>query len=298
MLISKIGEFGLIERFRKSIKTDSTVVKGSGDDCAVLKLDKYRYMLATCDMMVEGVDFTRRDSPYLIGRKALAISISDIAACAGLPRYALVSLGLPKNSPLKLADEIFKGITGLAKRYKINIIGGDLSRSDKITIDISLFGIVEKKNLILRSKARKKDIIFVTGSLGGSILGKHLTFQPRIKEARLLAEKFKPNAMIDISDGLVQDLSHILKSSKVGAVIYESLIPIDKKAKGLNDALFSGEDFELLFTVSLNNAKKILNLGLDIFKPIGEIVDGKYGLRLIDKTSKERIVKLKGFKHF
>ncbi len=298
MLINKIGEFGLIERIRKAIKVDSSVVKGSGDDCAVLKFSKDKYMLATCDMIVEDVDFTRRDDPYLVGRKALAVSISDIAACAGLPRYALVSLGLPKNSSLKLADGICKGIINLAKRYRINIVGGDLSRSNKITIDVNLLGFVEKKHLALRSGAKNKDIIFVTGSLGGSILGKHLRFEPRIKEARLLVEKFKVNAMIDISDGLAQDLRHILRESKVGAVIYEPLIPINKKAKGLNDALFSGEDFELLFTVSLNEAKKILNKGLNIFKPIGEIVDKKYGLKLIDKSGKEKLIRPEGFRHF
>src|SRR3989338_8911271 len=104
MLLSKLGEFGLIDRIRKLIKTDASVVKGSGDDCAVLKFDRYRYQLFTCDMIVENTDFTLKDGPYLIGRKSLAVSISDIAACAGLPKYCLVSLGIPADTPVEFID--------------------------------------------------------------------------------------------------------------------------------------------------------------------------------------------------
>jgi thiamine-monophosphate kinase len=314
--ISKLGEFGLIERFKKLIKTDSSVIAGSGDDCAVLKFDKDKYQLFTCDMIVEGVDFRIEDSPYLIGRKALAIAISDIAACGGLPRYCLVSLGMPKGTSLKFVDWLFKGMLRLAKQYKINIVGGDLSRAGRLTIDISMLGLVEKRYLALRSGAKKKDIIFVTGELGGSILGKHLRFIPRLKEARYLVKNFKVNAMIDISDGLLQDLGHILKASKVGAVIYEDLIPISKprpfyyknlrgakKGRGkqavtINDALYMGEDFELLFTLPLNEAKKILRKKITGFKVIGEIVDKKYRLRLIDKKGQEKVITSRGFRHF
>lgn len=298
MLVTKIGEFGLINRIKKLIKIDSSVIKGSGDDCAVLKFNKEQYLLATCDMLVEGVDFTRLDNPYLVGRKALAVSISDIAACAGIPRYALVSLGLPKYSSVALVDKISKGIIDLARAYKINIIGGDLSGARQLTIDVSMLGLVEKKYLVLRSKARVGDIVFVTGSLGGSISGKHLNFIPRVKEARFLVKNVKLNSMIDISDGLTLDLGHVLEESRVGAIIYERLIPLSKQAANLDDALYRGEDFELLFTMTHNEAKKLLKKKIKIFNPIGEIVDKKYGLRLITKRSKEKILKPKGFRHF
>jgi thiamine-monophosphate kinase len=298
MLITKIGEFGLIERFKKAIKTDSSVIKGSGDDCAVLKFDRDRYQLFTCDMLVEGVDFTLKDNPYLVGRKALAASISDIAACGGWPRQALVSLAMPKNSSLNLADKIARGIFDLARAYKINLVGGDLSRARQVMIDVSVLGLVEKRCLVLRSGAKKGDIIFVTGSLGGSIRGKHLRFRPRLKEARFLVENFKINALIDISDGLAQDLGHILKESSQGAVIYEDLIPLSKTARDLDDALYMGEDFELLFTLAPRQAKKMLQKGTANFKPIGEIVDKKYGLRLITKNNREKALKPKGFSHF
>lgn len=298
MLLNKLGEFGLIKRFQRAIKTDSSVVKGTGDDCAVIKFNKDKYLLFTCDMLTEGVDFTKGGEPYLIGRKALAVSISDIAACAGIPRYCLVSLGMPKNTSLGFVDKLFKGMLVVAKEYKINIAGGDLSRANKLTIDVSMLGVVEKKNLVLRSGAKTGDFIFVTGSLGGSIYGKHLKFIPRIKEARFLVKNFKVNAMIDISDGLAQDLGHILEQSKAGAIIYENLIPLSKEARGLKDALYSGEDFELLFTLPRNEARKLLAKNPDDFTLIGEVVDKKYGLRLIDKRNHEKIIQTGGFQHF
>jgi thiamine-monophosphate kinase len=160
-----------------------------------------------------------------------------------------------------------------------------------------MLGIVEKKYLCLRSKARVGDIIFVTGELGGSILGKHLRFTPRLKEARFLVKNFPVNAMIDISDGLTQDLGHILKESAKGAIIYADLIPVNKQAS-LKDALYMGEDFELLFTLSPCQAKKLFLRGLTNFRPIGEITHKKYGLRLVDKKGREKIIKPKGFQHF
>ena len=298
MLIKNIGEFGLINRIKKLIKTDASVVKGPGDDCAVIKFSKDKYMLFTSDMIVEGVDFTGKDRPYLVGRKAIAVSVSDIAACAGLPRYCLVSVGLPKNTSVDFIDKLIKGMFHFAKKYGINIVGGDLSRARQLTIDVSMLGIVEKKNLALRSGAKIGDIIFVTGKLGGSILGKHLRFTPRLKEARFLVKNFRVNSMIDISDGLTQDLGHILEESSAGAIIYEDLIPISKQARNLNDALYWGEDFELLFTVSAYEAKKLYRKKLTGFKPIGEIVDKKYGLRLVDKRGRDKIIKPKGFQHF
>ena len=303
MLIKKIGEFGLIERFKKNIKTDPSAVVGSGDDCAVLKFNKDKYLLYTTDMIVEGVDFKKDEDPYLIGRKAVAVSISDIAACAGVPKYCVISAGFKKNTKVSFTDRLMKGITDIAKEFRINIVGGDLSSSSATILDVSMLGIVEKNNLLLRSGAKEKDIIFVTGPLGGSIKGKHLRFKPRIDEARFLAKNFKINSMIDISDGLIADLFQILAPSKKGAVIYEDLIPISKDAKNLDDALYSGEDFELLFTSPPDSANKIISSKNNSkerfsFIPIGQISHSREGMSLIDKKS--RLVKLqkKGFRHF
>lgn len=297
MQINKIGEFGLIERFRRRIKTGRSVIVGSGDDCAVLDFNKHSFQLFTCDMLVAGVDFLAKEDLRLVGRKAVAVSISDIASCGGLPRHCLVSLGIPVKTCVESLDKLFNGMYEMAKKYKINIVGGDISRAKQLVIDVSMLGEVEKRNLVLRKGAREGDIIFVSGALGGSISGKHLRFSPRLKEARFLVNNFRVNSMIDISDGLAQDLYHILKINKVGAILFEPEIPLSKEAAGLNDALFSGEDFELLFTMSVKEAKRLLNRKAFNFKPIGEITGGS-GLRLIDKNNKVRILEPAGFRHF
>lgn len=297
MLIRELGEFGLIDRIKRAVSTDKTVIKGIGDDCAVIKYSRDKYLLLSCDMLVEGVDFTKKTSPGLIGRKALAVSISDIAACCGVPRYALVSLGMPKNTTVKFVDGILRGIQKLAEEYKVNIVGGDLSRADKIVVDVSITGLVEKKRLALRNTAKPGDWVFVSGKLGGSIRGKHLKFTPRVKEARFLSGSYKISSMIDISDGLLQDLGHILKESNVGAEIYEESIPLSKQSKSLFEALGMGEDFELLFTLPRGQGLKLKRLRKG-YSHIGNIVEKKYGLQLIDRYGKRKKPSLGGFKHF
>lgn len=298
MRLKDIGEFGLIKRFVKKIKVDPSVVKGSGDDCAVLRLDKNNYQLFTCDMIVEGVDFKKTENLKLVGRKALAISISDIAACAGLPVHAVVALGLPKNMRLSQADLLAKGMFDLAKKFNINIVGGDISASDKLIINVSLLGKVEKTKLCLRDGAKAGDMIMVTGSFGGSIKGKHLKFTPRLKEARFLTDNFKINSMIDVSDGLIQDLGHILKQSAKGAILYEKLIPLSKDAASIESALSSGEEFELLFTAKREEANKIIKSSKYRFSVIGEIMPEAFGLRLINGGRRSRLYNKPGYRHF
>ena len=298
MQIKTLGEFGLIKRLTRQLENDSSVIKGPGDDCAVVKFNRHYYQLLTCDMIVEGVDFKPHDKPSLVGRKALAVSLSDIAACAGIPKYAVVALGLPKHTRVETVDEICRGMFRLAREFKVNIVGGDISRSLRLTIDVSMTGLVEKKYLVLRNGASVGDFIFVSGALGGSISGKHLTFIPRVKEARFLAENFKINSMIDISDGLAQDLRHILEQSCAGAVIYADLIPRAHASVSLEDALYSGEDFELLFTMPRKEAGKLIALRPGVFHPIGHITDKKSGLRLIDRNCRERVIIPRGYKHF
>jgi thiamine-monophosphate kinase len=297
MLISKLGEFGLIERFRKRIKTDASVIKGSGDDCAVLAYDKTSYQLFTCDMILEGVDFTLKDKPRLIGRKALAVQMSDIAACAGLPRHCLVSMGVSSKISLKFLDEVLEGMLEIAKEYKINIVGGDLSRSGKLLVDVSMLGVVEKDRLLLRGGSKPGDMIFVTGPLGGSIRGKHLSFTPRVSEARYLSKNFRLHSMIDISDGLVQDLGHILRQSGAGALLYEELIPVNR-GSNLNEALSMGEDFELLFTLPREQARKLATKKPGVFLPIGEVVSAPGALNLVNINGRVRPLKSKGYTHF
>ncbi len=228
----------------------------------------------------------------------MAVSISDIAACAGLPRYAMVSLGIPRFISVDYLDGLYRGMRALAREYGVNIVGGDISRAPVLTIDVSLTGFVEKKYLVLRGGAKPGDMIFVSGRLGGTRQGKHLRFVPRVAEARFLAEHYRPHAMIDISDGLAQDLGHIAQASDTGAVIFEKCIPLSAQAGGLRDALSGGEDFELLFTVSPRDGGKILKRMPSRFFLVGMITEKKYGLKLVDKNGRERALRPAGYRHF
>jgi len=298
MFLKDIGEFGLIKRFQQKIKVDGRVIWGSGDDCAVLKYNKTHDQLFTCDMIMEGVDFYKTTPLELVGRKALGISISDIAACGGIPVHAVVALGLPKRMQVSQIDRLAKGLFGLARKFKINIVGGDISASEKLIIDVSMLGLVKKSNLLLRRGAKPGDLLMVTGEFGGSIKGKHLNFIPRLKEAQFLVNNFKINAMIDVSDGLAADLGHILEQSSVGAVLYESLIPLSRQAKDAQSALCSGEEFELLFCASRNQASRIIKSTPYRFKVIGEIMPRSFGLRLINYKNSYARFKPKGYRHF
>ncbi|MDP2939580.1 MAG: thiamine-phosphate kinase [Candidatus Omnitrophota bacterium] len=302
--IKDIGEFGLIKQLAYLIKKkDKSVICGINDDAAVLKYTKDKYLLFTTDMLIENVHFTRKMNPEAIGQKALAVNLSDIASMGGLPRYAVISLGLPKDLSLAFVKKIYKGMLEFARKFKVNIVGGDTNQSKNIIINISLLGEVKKRFLTLRSGAKCNDLIFVSGNLGRSyVSGRHLEFVPRIETSRFLVKRFKPSAMIDISDGLVLDLSHILELSGVGAVIYERLIPRSKDAS-LKEALYDGEDFELIFTMAKNKAKLFLNsLNKNEIKIpislIGEITSKKMQILLIDRFNKIKFLIPKGFTHF
>ncbi len=298
MDLRAMGEFGFISRVRRRIKTDASVKFGSGDDCAVLFFDAGRYQLYTCDMIVEGVDFLPSHDPYLVGRKAMAVNISDIAACGGVPRHCVVSLAAPKTTSVRYLDKLCDGLLDMAGRYKINLVGGDMSSARQIMIDVSMLGLVEKRCLALRSTARPGDILCVTGSLGGSAKGKHLRFDPRLPESRMLVKNFGITSMIDISDGLLQDLGHITHASNVGATLLAEAIPLSKHARDLADALYSGEDFELLFTLPAAQAHRLFVREPGVFTPIGCMTEQSEGIRVLDARGRVLKVTGKGYAHF
>lgn len=297
MKLKKLGETGLIERLAK-------YVKGIGDDCAVIRISKKKYLLITIDMLLEDVDFKLKEAtPYQIGWKSLACGLSDIASMGGAAKYAVVSLGLPGRLSVEFVDGLYRGIKALAKKFDVEIVGGDTNSSKKLVIDVAVLGFVEPDKVAFRSGARSGDIICVTGVLGGSYKSKrHLTFTPRLKEARYLVENFKITSMIDISDGLSTDLNHIARESRVGACIYEELIPVSKDAKSVHAALNEGEDFELLFTMPLREARRLARKGLGPnsvkITQIGEILDKKMGVKIIRPDGKVKDLKPKGFSHF
>jgi thiamine-monophosphate kinase len=296
--LKSLGEFGLIQRLSKKVFLEQSVIQGIGDDTAVLPFTKDKFLLFTTDLLCEDVHFTRKENPFLIGHKALACSLSDIGAMGGVPTFAVVSIGLPKSLSIGFVDKMYHGINTLAKKFKTSIVGGDTIKSDKLIINVALLGEVEKTKVVLRSGANIGDQVFVTGALGRSLkTKKHLSFTPRLKEARVLVTRFKPSAMIDISDGLAADLGHILEESKKSAVLDEVAIPKIKGAS-LDQALFDGEDFELVFTFSRKQASKIfMQKELKVFW-IGEITKQGRGLSLRDLKGKIRNIKAKGYRHF
>ncbi|MDP8266294.1 MAG: thiamine-phosphate kinase [Candidatus Aceula meridiana] len=291
-----LREFGLIDVIKKSVPVGKEVIKGIGDDTAVLPLNRKKHFLLTTDMLIENVHFTKKDNYKLIGQKALAVNISDIAAMGGVPKFAVVSLGVSKNTCLHAIKDIYRGINGLAKKFGVSVVGGDTVSSEKLVINITLTGEVEKKNLVLRCGAKAKDKIFVTGSLGRSLkTGKHLKFTPRTKEAQILVKSFKPTAMIDVSDGLVADLNHILEQSKLGAILDEASIPRNPRVT-LAQALYDGEDFELIFTVSPQKAKKLFRQKKLKCFCVGEVTTQK-GVWFKCEAGKIKRTKVKGYQH-
>jgi thiamine-monophosphate kinase len=319
MRLNALGEAGLIRmlaknfkpgnparrsRTRKQLDAEGNIVKGIGDDCAVIRISKNKFLLVTIDMLIEDVDFRLKDAaPYQIGWKSLACGLSDIAAMGGVARYAVISLGLPRGLSVEFIDGLYRGIKALAKKFGVEIIGGDTNSAKALVVDVAVLGFTEPDRLTLRSGARHGDIICVTGSLGGSYKSKrHLTFTPRLKEARCLVNNLKVSSMIDISDGLSTDLNHIAKESGLGACVYEELIPVSKDAKGIDSALNEGEDFELLFTIPLSDARRFTGKDLcanDVkVTPIGEMLDRRSGVKIIGRDGRARGLKPKGFSHF
>jgi thiamine-monophosphate kinase len=307
-------EFELIARLTKSLPTNKTVVTGAGDDCAVLDLGvPDKLILFKTDAVVEGVHFTRETPPGKIGRKALARCLSDIAAMAGTPTAALVTIALPKNFDAEFIAKIYDGLNTLAENFGVAIVGGETTTNpERILISISLLGTVTRGKQILRSGAKVGDAIFITGELGGSLAGKHLDFEPRLAEARWLAEHFSIHALMDLSDGLAGDLRHVLNASKVGAEILKSSVPISRAAKlrakessaakpPFIAALGDGEDFELLFTLASRDAVKLLDGWKKKFPDlklscIGKIVAGD-GVLIRDKIGSHKL-NAEGYVHF
>jgi thiamine-monophosphate kinase len=223
--------------------------------------------LATTDMLMEGSCFLLEAGGRAIGRKAMAVNLSDMAAMAGKPTAALISVGLPRQGGQKLAEELFLGLRETAASFDTAIVGGDTnSWRGPLAISVTLLGEATAKGAVCRSGAKPNDWLLVTGPLGGSILGKHLTFTPRVREAMRLHELADLHAMIDISDGLAADLHHICRESGCGAEIDAGAVPISEDARRMSDArspldhaLGDGEDFELLFAVDAVAGQKLLD---------------------------------------
>ncbi|HTI51717.1 MAG TPA: thiamine-phosphate kinase [Planctomycetaceae bacterium] len=301
-------EFDYIAWIRAQAARHPRLSVGIGDDAAVVTFPPPGDCLVTVDMLMEGVDFLIPPATgQQVGRKSLAVNLSDIAAMAGKPVACVTSVALPRRGGLELGQHLFEGLFALAEEFGVALAGGDTNTWDgPLVISITVLGEPTGSGPVLRSGARPGDWIMATGSFGGSLAGRHLDFVPRVREAQVLHQAVALHAMIDVSDGLAADLAHILEESQVGAILDETAIPISAVAAAASDgrspldhALGDGEDFELLFTVSAEDGRRLLA------KPpcavplahVGEIVPADSGCHLHRRDGKLEPLPSAGWKH-
>jgi thiamine-monophosphate kinase len=325
-MVAMHGEDEIIQHLRRRFPASGRVRVGIGDDAAVLAGDARRDWVVTTDLLVEGVHFLARHQPArAVGWKALARSLSDIAAMGAAPVAALVALALPADTPTAWVKEFFRGIEVLARRFNVRVIGGDLSSAAQIVADVQVLGEVEKGRALLRSGARPGDLLFVGGTLGLSQLGllrlqtgsrsmqpvlkralrAHFYPWPRIALARAL-QRYRPSAMMDLSDGLSTDLYHLCESSRVGACLFAPRLPaVDIPASlsrrlcttGMELALHGGEDYQLLFTLPRSRPPLPKNLTGVRLTAIGEITRDP-SVVLVDSSGRTGRLNPRGWDHF
>lgn len=325
------SEAELIRALQQRFPAGGGVRVGIGDDAAVLAGDARREWVVTTDLLIEGVHFLDLRTPQhgqgasarAVGWKALARSLSDIAAMGARPLYALVALAVPAVTPTRWVDEFFAGVKGLAQRHRVRLAGGDLSSAPQIVADVQVLGTVEKGHALLRRGARPGDILFVSGTLGVSQLGllalrhrraaglaravrAHCYPQPRLGLAQALGRRGGVSALIDLSDGLSTDLAHLCEASRVGARIFADRIPAVRLPRELARrwdtnslalALHGGEDYELLFTLPQARAARLPKRLAGVkLTAIGEIT--RRGLLLVDAGGRARRLAPRGWDHF
>ncbi len=328
-----MGEFGLIKHLTKDIKPlQPSTKKGIGDDCAVMDFGTKRVLMTT-DMLLEGVHFNLEYVPLKhLGYKAAVVNFSDIYAMNGTPTQITVSLGISKRFSVEDIEALYSGIRLACERYHVDLVGGDTCASmTGLTISITCLGVASAKDIVYRNGAKLNDLICVSGNLGTAYMGLQLLERERLANAEqpdfsgkeyLLERQLKPEArkdileglrkagvkptaMMDVSDGLSSELMHICSQSGVGCCIYEDKLPIDFAAAQLAEemnlnivtcALNGGEDYELLFTCSLDDYEKLIPVE-DLYI-IGHITKPEYGCNLIGRNGEEIPLKAQGWNAF
>lgn len=310
MKTAHIGEDALIRRLGKLVPGRADVVVGIGDDCAVVRTgrrDPFDLLLKS-DPVIERVHFGAGAQAESVGHKALGRVLSDLAAMGGEPLWVLVDLVAPRSVPVKRLEGIYRGIARLARRHRVAVVGGDTSCGKSLELHIFAVGRVARGRAALRSGARAGDLLYVTGSLGGSGQGRHLRFEPRLAEGQWLAEQGWATAMMDVSDGLATDLRRLVAASGTGAVLEAEQVPVSAAAErgrggrsALERALCDGEDFELLFTVPARKARAFESAWRRQFKlrctRIGEMTR-RQGQVDIESNGISTPLKVRGYEHF
>jgi thiamine-monophosphate kinase len=302
-----MSEFAFIDWLRRRTPADPRVQIGPGDDTAALRLSSGATCLVTTDMLLEGSCFVLAEAgPRRVGRKAMAVNLSDIAAMAGRPVAAVVSVGLPRRVGRALAEGLYLGLREIADAFDTGVVGGDTNSWDgPLAVSVTLIGEATGTGPVRRSGAQPGDWLMVTGPLGGSILGKHLDFTPRVREALLLHQTVRLKAMIDVSDGLAADVNHLCQESGCGAILRADSIPVAEAARRmpgdlspLDHALGDGEDFELAFAVSPEDGAALLEkqpLSGTTLAKIGEFVGDK--VLWLEEAGRRTSLEPRGYVH-
>lgn len=305
----RTDEFELIAWIRTQVGESPAVPVGIGDDAAALLPPKGHHLLVTTDMVIDGRHFLSAEvQPFRIGHKAVTRAVSDIAAMAGDGLAVVIAMAAPRTMTPEYFRELFRGMKAAADALDVRIVGGDISSGDlPLMLTVTVIGAVRPGLAVLRSGARPGDALLVTGELGGSILGRHLDFLPRLREVRWLRENAHLHGMIDISDGLAADASHIAQESHAGLVIDADAVPVSDAARELarrsgktplEHALHDGEDYELLFTVAAEDACRLLtrtDAPVKITR-IGEVAAAP-GLWLRDAAGARSPLEPRGWRH-
>ncbi len=304
-----ISEGELIAWIRKRTRRDPSLIPlGPGDDAAVVNVPTGQLLFAV-DTIAERVDFTLDGAtPYRIGRKALAINLSDIAAMGGRPLFCVASVVLRRGLAGSFSKGLYRGLEAAARAFSCPVVGGDITVWDNgVVVTVAVVGAPVGKKPVRRSGGRPGNVVLVTGSLGGSILGKHLSFTPRLAEAEWLATHFPPSAMIDISDGLGVDSGHIARESGCAVIVDASAVPVSRAAvrlavedgrSALDHAVGDGEDFELLFTLGARRAEMCRRAWPFSTKltAVGRVEKGRGSYLVFEDNRRERIDS-EGYRH-
>jgi thiamine-monophosphate kinase len=326
-LLSNLGEFGLISRITAGATAHESVITGIGDDAAVTALSAGMQLLTSTDMLLENVHFRRAwHDPCRLGRKSLAVSISDIAAMGGVPRWALLSLAIPSDLPLEYIDDFMRGFLAMAAENRVSLIGGDTCSSRSgLAVSVTIMGEQLPARIVRRTGALPDDDIWVTGTLGDAALGLKLVENdedggdylvsrlldpsPRVSVALALTEAGLVTSMIDVSDGVLADFGHIAEQSGVGGCICLGDLPLSAEFRSQSGhlpaipfqlALSGGEDYELCFTADRSNREKIVDCvkkcGIAVTR-IG-IVTSCPGVTAVNPDNSIYSTHTEGFNHF
>lgn len=282
--LGDLGEDPLIAKLFAGLTGADDLLVGPGDDCAVIDTGKTLTLLKT-DAVVEGVHFLKETPARKVGWKAVARVLSDFAAMGGTPGEFLITLALPKETPVRWVTDLYAGMTRCLTEHGGVIAGGETTALPYVEggaptmISVAGRGLVSRKQLVTRSGGKPGDVIFVTGKLGGSITGKHLSFTPRLEEAEWLTQNFKLRAMMDLSDGVAKDLPRMADMSGCGFQVDREAVPRNRGCS-VESALGDGEDFELIFTTSAQTARKLEAAWEERFPKlalsrIGRLTDGE-----------------------